>query len=90
LAIWTERLALALLMAGICAVEPAWAAEGAAALDGSTLGLWWVLPFAGLLLSVAAVPQLSPHFWHKHFARLWPILAGPAVESNVMRPGIHG
>jgi len=77
LAIWTGRLAPALLMAGICAVEPASAAEGAAALDGSTLGLWWVLPFAGLLLSVAAVPQLSPYFWHKHFGKVataWALL----------------
>ncbi len=77
MAIWTGRLAPALLMAGICAVEPASAAEGAAALDGSTLGLWWVLPFAGLLLSVAAVPQLSPYFWHKHFGKVataWALL----------------
>jgi len=53
------------------------AAEDVAALDGSTLSLWWVLPFAGLLLSVAAVPQLSPHFWHKHFGKVtaaWALL----------------
>jgi len=53
------------------------AAEDVAALDGSTPSLWWVLPFAGLLLSVAAVPQLSPHFWHKHFGKVtaaWALL----------------
>jgi len=53
------------------------AAEDVAALDGSTLSFWWVLPFAGLLLSVAAVPQLSPHFWHKHFGKVtaaWALL----------------
>ena len=75
--IWIGRLALALLTAGVCGVGPASAAEDVAALDGSTLSLWWVLPFAGLLLSVAAVPQLSPHFWHKHFGKVaaaWALL----------------
>ncbi len=36
-----------------------------------------MLPFAGLLLSVAAVPQLSPHFWHRHFGKVaagWALL----------------
>jgi len=77
LTIWIGRLALALLMAGVCTVGPALAAEGVAALDGSTLGLWWVLPFAGLLLSVAVLPQLSPHFWHQHFGKVaaaWVLL----------------
>ena len=58
-------------------VGPVHAAEGAPGLDGATLGLWWVLPFAGLLLSVAAVPQLSPHLWHKHFGKIsaaWALL----------------
>jgi len=72
-----KRLALALLMAGVYGAGPASAAEGVPALDGSTLSLWWVLPFAGLLLSVAAVPQLSPHFWHQHFGKVaaaWALL----------------
>ena len=61
----------------ICIAAPAYAAEGAPDLDGATLGLWWVLPFAGLLLSVAALPQLSPHFWHRHFGKVsaaWALL----------------
>jgi len=60
-----------------CRAGPACAAEGAPGLDGSSLGLWWTLPFAGLLLSVAAMPQLSPHFWHKHFGKVsaaWALL----------------
>ena len=70
MATWIGRLALALLMASACGAGPASAAEGVAVLDGSTLSLWWVLPFAGLLLSVAVVPQLSPHFWHRHFGKV--------------------
>jgi len=67
---------LALTLAA-CRAGPACAAEGAPGLDGSSLGLWWTLPFAGLLLSVAAMPQLSPHFWHKHFGKVsaaWALL----------------
>src|SRR6266404_1251783 len=32
---------------------------------GRTLGLVWVLPFAGLLLSIAVAPLLAPDFWHR-------------------------
>ena len=85
LATWSGRLALALLMAGICGVKPTSAAEDVASLNGSALSLWWVLPFAGLLLSVAAVPQLSPGFWHKHFGKVaaaWALLfLGPFAAT---------
>ena len=66
-----------MLLASACGSGSASAAEGVPALDGSTLGLWWALPFAGLLLSVAVVPQLSPHFWHRHFGKVaaaWALL----------------
>jgi Na+/H+ antiporter NhaD/arsenite permease-like protein len=52
-------------------------AEEAQHLDGATLSLWWAVPFAGLLVSIAVVPQLSPHFWHKHFGKVaaaWALL----------------
>ena len=85
MAIWIGRL-LVLLVLGVCASGPASAAEGVAALDGSTLSLWWALPFAGLLLSVAVVPQLSPHFWHKHFGKVaagWALLfLGPFAATQ--------
>ena len=29
--------------------------------------LWLVVPFAGLLLSVATMPLVRPRFWHKHY-----------------------
>ena len=46
----------------------------AAPLDGSVLGFAWILPFAGLLLSIALFPILVPRFWHRHdgtVAALW-------------------
>ncbi len=75
LATWNWRHGPAL--AASCSARPAHAAEGAPVLDGSTVGLWWALPFAGLLLSIAARPQLSPHFWHRHFGKIaaaWALL----------------
>jgi Na+/H+ antiporter NhaD/arsenite permease-like protein len=37
---------------------------------GSQLSLFWVIPFAGILLSIALFPLLAPHFWHRHFRRI--------------------
>ena len=33
---------------------------------GSQLPLWTVLPFAGLLLSIALLPLAAPHFWESN------------------------
>src|SRR5215471_5832179 len=49
---------------------------GAAHLEGAGLSLFWSLPFAGLLLSIALLPLLTPHFWEHHFgkvAALWTL-----------------
>ncbi|WP_028451772.1 sodium:proton antiporter [Chitinilyticum aquatile] len=42
----------------------------AAEIDGTQLSLWWALPFAGILLSIALCPILLPHFWHLHFGKV--------------------
>jgi len=39
-------------------------------IDGASLGLLWVVPFAGILLSIALCPLLVPHFWHAHFGKV--------------------
>jgi Na+/H+ antiporter NhaD/arsenite permease-like protein len=52
-------------------------AEEAQHLDGATLSLWWAVPFAGLLVSIAVMPQLAPRFWHQHFGKVaaaWALL----------------
>lgn len=49
----------------------------AADIDGSTLGFWWGVPFAGLLLSIALMPLVAPIFWHHHFGKVaagWGLL----------------
>ena len=42
----------------------------AANFDGSQLQPVWGVPFAGLLLSIALMPLLAPHFWHHHFGKV--------------------
>ncbi len=42
----------------------------AADLDGAQFSPLWGLPFAGILLSIAIMPLLAPHFWHHHFGKV--------------------
>lgn len=37
---------------------------------GAVLPLWSVLPFAGILLSIALMPLFFPRFWHRHFPKV--------------------
>jgi Na+/H+ antiporter NhaD/arsenite permease-like protein len=43
---------------------------GAAHFDGVGISVLWSLPFAGLLLSIALLPLLTPHFWEHHFCKV--------------------
>lgn len=55
---------------------PSIAAE-AQELPGATMSLWWALPFAGILLSIATGPVLYPHFWEHHYGKItlgWTLL----------------
>lgn len=36
----------------------------------AALGLYWALPFAGVLLSIALLPLLAPTLWHQHFGKI--------------------
>ncbi len=51
-----------------------WAAEAGGHGGGEELGaslpLWSVLPFVGILLSIALFPLLAPRFWHHHFPKV--------------------
>ncbi len=64
----TPRIARALALCLLLAVAAPASAAGAG-IDGKALSLWWVAPFAGLLLSIALLPLLVPMFWHHHFGK---------------------
>jgi Na+/H+ antiporter NhaD/arsenite permease-like protein len=42
-------------------------AANAAALPGEELSLLWIIPFAGILLSIALIPLIAPRFWEHQF-----------------------
>ncbi|MDA8172733.1 MAG: sodium:proton antiporter [Nitrospiraceae bacterium] len=45
---------------------------------GAALPVWSVIPFLGLLVSMAVMPLAAPKFWHDHFGKvsaLWGFLA---------------
>ena len=51
---------------------PAFAAglESLPGQSGANLSVFWALPFAGLLLSIAILPLVNAHFWHAHFGKI--------------------
>lgn len=56
---------------------------------GQSLSLWNVLPFGGILLSIALFPLFAPHFWHDHFGKVslfWAALF--AVPFVAMHKGV--
>jgi Na+/H+ antiporter NhaD/arsenite permease-like protein len=45
------------------------AASADHALDGAGLSVFWVIPFVCMLLSIAVMPLVIPHFWHHHYGK---------------------
>jgi len=39
-------------------------------LDGAHLSAFWIIPFVGILLSIALFPLIAPEFWHHHFGKV--------------------
>ena len=56
---------------------------------GAELPVWTVLPFAGLLLSIAVLPLVTPALWEKHHGKgvVVAICSAPVVLHLV---GVHG
>jgi len=46
------------------------ALASAADFDGARLSPLWGVPFAGILLSIALMPLLTPSFWHHHYGKI--------------------
>ncbi len=68
----------------------------AAAHDGEPLGallsVFWVLPFAGILLSIALFPLFAPHFWHRHYPKVsafWAVLVVVPLIAVFGSEGAH-
>jgi Na+/H+ antiporter NhaD/arsenite permease-like protein len=79
------RLASALALVTALLPNPSAAAESATDL-GSTLPAWSVLPFLGILLSIALFPLVAPRFWHHHYPKIaaaWTlVLVVPFIAAH--------
>jgi Na+/H+ antiporter NhaD/arsenite permease-like protein len=56
---------------------------------GAELPLWTVLPFAGLLLSIAVLPLAAPRFWHSPWNQAL-VAALFALPAAVLLVALHG
>jgi len=68
-----RRLALLSCFVLLCFAGNAFGAEGAseeAQSLGTLLPLWSIVPFVGMLLSIALFPLVAPSFWHHHFPKV--------------------
>ncbi len=74
----TVLLLLAISATGLLAGTPALEEGGHAGESlGAQLPLWSVIPFIGILLSIAIFPLLAEEFWHHHFGKVsafWALL----------------
>ena len=55
---------------------------------GLSLPLWSVVPFAGLLLSIALLPLIAPALWSRHYAKVCLAFGVPVAVFFLLRaPG---
>jgi len=59
----------------------------AAAIDGKSMSILWVLPFVGILLSIALLPLLTPSLWHHHFGKISAFWALCFILPFALRDG---
>ncbi|MFQ6615659.1 MAG: sodium:proton antiporter [Fidelibacterota bacterium] len=57
-------------------------------MDGSVLGLPWVIPFLCILLSIAVLPLLAPRFWHRHYGKVAAFWAAVLIVPMSLKYGL--
>ena len=64
--------------------------SGGVHLDGSieNMGIVWVIPFAGILLSIAIFPIVLPDFWHHNFGKVSLFWATILIVPFLIKEGI--
>ncbi len=80
------RITPPLFLLLLLGADPAFAAEGHG-LNGAELGLLWVAPFAGLLLSIAILPLVASDFWHHNFGKISAFWAAAILIPMIFLQG---
>ncbi len=61
---------------------------GAPHLEGGELSILWVIPFAGILLSIAIFPLIAPDYWHHNFGKISAFWATLFVLPFMLSQGL--
>ena len=61
---------------------------GAPHLSGESLAIFWVIPFAGILLSIAIFPLIALDFWHHNFGKVSLFWAISLIIPFVITQGL--
>jgi Na+/H+ antiporter NhaD/arsenite permease-like protein len=65
---WLGGLLVGLLLPALAVASSS--AETSGEHLGQILPLWSIIPFVGILLSIAIFPLVAPEFWHHHFPKI--------------------
>lgn len=76
--LWRYAVPVSLLALWLFLPRLGYCSENEVAL-GRELSVLWVLPFAGLLLSIALFPLIKPHFWAKHYGKVAAVFGTPVA-----------
>lgn len=61
---------------------------GAPHLNGESLAIFWVIPFAGILLSIAIFPLIALDFWHHNFGKVSLFWAISLIIPFILTQGL--
>ena len=64
------------------------AEAGAPHLEGADLSIFWVIPFAGILLSIAIFPLVAHDFWHHNFGKISAFWAALLLIPFLFKVGV--
>lgn len=80
----------------LCFAPSLLAGEAEAAAGGINLGevlpVWSIIPFLGILLSIALFPLFAPHFWHHHYGKVsafWSLVVALPFVLAYGHPALH-
>ena len=58
-------------------------------LAGENLAIFWIIPFVGILLSIAILPLVAAEFWHHNFGKISLFWAGSLILPFLFSFGIE-
>ena len=58
-------------------------------LNGEGLAIFWVIPFVGILLSIAVMPLVAEEFWHHNFGKISLFWATSLILPFLMSQGFE-